>query len=102
MAARATAERALATTPGDPRALSVAADAALELGDVNGAAVYVDRLVDEGKTLASLSRAAHIAFLRGDRKRARATYDEALAMASPAEPEAIAWVKKERDALARP
>ena len=101
-AARATAQQVLATAPGDVHALSVAADAALELHDLDGAAAYVDRLVAEGKTLASLSRAAHIAFLRGDRKRARSTYDEALAMASPSEPEAIAWVKKERDALGRP
>ena len=101
-AARATAERVLAATPGDPHALSVAADAALELADVDGAARHVERLVAEGRTLASLSRAAHIAFLRGDKKSARATYDEALAVASPAEPEAVAWVKKERDALGLP
>lgn len=100
--ARTTAEEALAKNPTDALALSVAADASLELRELDAAAGYVQRMVAEGRNLASLSRAAHLAWLRGDVAEARTTYDEALALASPNEPEAIAWTLRERAALEAP
>ena len=60
------ARQVLALDEQNATALSIAADAALELGQYDDVERHVDRLAARGETLAALARRARMAELRGD------------------------------------
>jgi tetratricopeptide (TPR) repeat protein len=81
-AAREAAASALELDPEDPAALALAADAALEMGDVRAADAAYARLADEGRRPPILSRLARRAWLGGDVEGAEALVREAIRAAS--------------------
>ena len=83
--ARDAAAAALALDPSDPAALALAADAALEMGDIEAADAAYARLADAGRRPPILSRLARRAWLGGDVEGAEALVDEAIRAASLAE-----------------
>ena len=85
--AREAADEALAADPADPAALALAADAALEMGDVDAADDLYARLADgdAGRRPPVISRMARRAWLGGDTERAEALVRDAIRAASLAE-----------------
>ena len=91
--ARDLARRVLATDPDDAMALGILGDALLELGDEEGAAEAVERMLDRKPNLPSYSRAAWLMWLGGDVERAQDTWRHAYdAGRGQADPEPVAWV----------
>ena len=68
--------------PDQPAVLSIMADARLELGDVDGAAVLYDRIAAAAPGPAATARLARVAFLRGQPTEALALAEAALAAAA--------------------
>ena len=81
-AAREAAAAALAIDPAEPAALALAADAALEMGDLEAADAAYQRLADAGRRPPILSRLARRAWLGGDVEAAEALVREAIRAAS--------------------
>jgi tetratricopeptide (TPR) repeat protein len=81
-AARDAAAVALAIDPIDPAALALAADAALEMGDLEAADAAYARLAEAGRRPPILSRLARRAWLGGDAEAAEALVHEAIRAAS--------------------
>lgn len=90
-AARKLAERVLAAEPEHVIALGTLSDAALELGDYQGALRAAQRQMAVRPGMAAEARAAYLAFLHGENARAKALIRDALESRSPADPEAAAW-----------
>lgn len=83
--ARDAAAEALALDPSDPAALALAADAALEMGDIGAADAAYAQLAEAGRRPPILSRLARRAWLSGDVEGAEALAREAIRAASIAE-----------------
>jgi len=80
--AREAAAVALTVDPTDPAALALAADAALEMGDLEAADAAYARLAEAGRRPPILSRLARRAWLGGDVEEAEALVREAIRAAS--------------------
>lgn len=92
-AARDLAQRALAKNRHDPMAYGTLSDAELELGGYDAAVAAAARMMELKPNLPSYSRAAYLAWLRGDGRLAKASMKQAID-ASPMsrkDPEPRAW-----------
>jgi tetratricopeptide (TPR) repeat protein len=91
--ARALAEEGLRRDQDAPSLLGILADAALELGDADGAERAVQRMLDAKPNLTSYARAAHLRWLRGDPIFAKTLYGHAIRAGREArDREPFAWV----------
>lgn len=89
------ADAVAASQPGPTQAYAVAADARLELGQVDQAAAAYQRLAEQAPSSPVYSRLARLAFLRGDTATARSWAREAVTAAADggAGPETRAWYR---------
>jgi tetratricopeptide (TPR) repeat protein len=91
--ARELAERVLASDESDRNAWGILSDANLELGDLDGAERAAQRMMDLRPDLSSYARAAHLRWLRGDRKGAKLFGERAIRAGSESrDPEPVAWI----------
>jgi tetratricopeptide (TPR) repeat protein len=90
-AARARAEEAVAREPDDWASWANLTDALVELGEYERAVEAADRLADLRPGVPAYTRVAGLQALLGDRMRAIATLEVAVAAAEHAEPETLAW-----------
>jgi tetratricopeptide (TPR) repeat protein len=86
------ADQILAEAPDDIMALGTKSDAALELGRFDEASESAQRMMDLKPNLPSYARAAHLRWLQGDLKAAKAFYRQAMDAHDPHDPEPYAWV----------
>ncbi len=93
--ALAFAEALVEEYPDKPFGWGVLGDAQLALGLYDAADRSYGRMVGLAPSLASFSRAAHIAEVRGDLALAELNWDNALRVDSGAAPEASAWARVE-------
>lgn len=91
--ARAQAQELLARDGSDVLSWATLSDAELELGNVDAASDAVQQMLDRKPCLASYGRAAHLAWLKGDRVQAKRLYREAIAAGRQLrDPEPRAWM----------
>jgi tetratricopeptide (TPR) repeat protein len=91
--ARAAAQALVQREPADVLGWATLSDAALELGDVEAATEGVQQMLDRKPGLAAYGRAAHLAWLRGDRAGAKRLYRAAIDAGRPLrDPEPRAWL----------
>ena len=77
------AERALAADPGNAAACGILGDAALELGDYDGAYTHYQKMMDLKPDLSSWSRGAHLLHLTGDSKKGMWLMEKAIKAGGP-------------------
>jgi tetratricopeptide (TPR) repeat protein len=91
--ARDQARALLRSQPENLVALGALADAQLELGDLDGAAETVQKMVDIKPDLSAYGRAAHLRWLHGDLATAKRFYRSAIDAGKNArEPEPATWM----------
>jgi tetratricopeptide (TPR) repeat protein len=77
------ANQALAIDPSCVTAIGILGDAALELGDYEGAFTHYQKMMDLRPDLSSWSRAAHLLWLTGDRGKAIWLMEKAIQAGAP-------------------
>jgi len=93
LAARGLAEEGLRRWAGETGFLDIAGDAALEMGDYDGAIAHYRRLHQQKPQMSSWARLAHWHELRQDWEKAHELMSKALEEAHTAPPESRAWCR---------
>jgi tetratricopeptide (TPR) repeat protein len=90
--AKAMAEALVAREPRDATAWGTLSDAALELGDFEGAVSAVARMLEQKPGLPAYARTSYLRWLRGDDAGAVEAIRLAIDAGDPGDPEPLAWV----------